>query len=189
MPIPSVDEMFARAATTLPELAALQQEIESADFALRAAARRVIPEPEVAAGTKSSNFDNGGIGSVVTVYATVPLFDRARPERALAQARRAQAQARIAALHATLRAQIAGLRSMLLERRQAADRYRTLTAANTNQLERIAQVSYDAGEHGILELLDAYRNGSAARIRQASLDAAVRQTEIELELVSGWEIR
>jgi outer membrane protein TolC len=56
------------------------------------------------------------------------------------------------------------------------------------ELERIAQVSYDAGERGILELLDAYRTGAAARVRQAALDASVRQAEIELEFVSGWEI-
>ena len=57
------------------------------------------------------------------------------------------------------------------------------------QIERIAQVSYDAGERGILELLDAYRIGASARVRQAALDLAVRQAEIELEFASGWEIR
>jgi outer membrane protein TolC len=56
-------------------------------------------------------------------------------------------------------------------------------------LERIARVSYDAGERGILELLDAYRSGASARVRSAALDASVRQAEIELEFVSGWEIQ
>ena len=49
-------------------------------------------------------------------------------------------------------------------------------------------MSYEAGERGILELLDAYRTASSARVRQAMLDAAVREAEIELEFVSGWEI-
>jgi len=57
-----------------------------------------------------------------------------------------------------------------------------------DQIERIAQVSYEAGERGILELLDAYRIGSTARTRQAALDAAVRQAEIELAFASGWEL-
>ena len=56
------------------------------------------------------------------------------------------------------------------------------------QIERIAQVSYDAGERGILELLDAYRIGASARIRLAALDLAVRQAEIELAFATGWEI-
>ena len=188
-PLPAVDEMLARAQSSLPALAALNQDLASADFAMKAAGRRPIPEPEVVAGTKSSNVGGGDIGSVVTVQVTVPLFDRAKAEKAVAQARRAEAEARIAALRTSLRARVTGLRAIVAERRQAADSYRASTSTNANQLERIAQVSYDAGERGILELLDAYRNGAAARLRQASLDAAVRQAEIELELVSGWEIR
>jgi cobalt-zinc-cadmium efflux system outer membrane protein len=58
----------------------------------------------------------------------------------------------------------------------------------SGEVERIAQVSYDAGERGILELLDAYRTSSSARVRQAGMDAAAREAEIELEFVSGWEI-
>ena len=77
---------------------------------------------------------------------------------------------------------------MVAERRDVADRYRA-TAALAAELERIARVSYDAGERGILELLDAFRSGAAARTRQAQLDAAVRQAEIELELLSGWEMQ
>jgi outer membrane protein TolC len=47
---------------------------------------------------------------------------------------------------------------------------------------------YDAGERGILELLDAYRTAAAARVRQVELDAGVREAEIELEFVSGGEL-
>jgi len=86
-------------------------------------------------------------------------------------------------------AQIVALRAAVIERRDAADRYRVASSTMSADLERIAQVSYDAGERGILELLDAYRGGAAARVRQAELDAAARQAEIELEFVSGWEIR
>ena len=86
------------------------------------------------------------------------------------------------------RGQIAALRATVVERRDAAERYRTLAVTTSDQIERIAQVSYDAGERGILELLDAYRTGSSTRIRQAGLDLAVRQAEVELEFVSSWEI-
>ena len=44
------------------------------------------------------------------------------------------------------------------------------------------------GRQACLELLDAYRTASTARVRQATLDAAVREAEIELEFASGWEI-
>ena len=82
-----------------------------------------------------------------------------------------------------------GWRAVVIERRDSADRYRTTSTTAATQLERIAQVSYDAGERGILELLDAFRGGTAARTRQTVLDAAVRQAEIELEFVSGWEMQ
>jgi cobalt-zinc-cadmium efflux system outer membrane protein len=187
--LPTVEELVASAERTLPELAALRREIESAAFAIRAAARRPIPDPEIVAGTKSSNLGGGDVGSVFSVHVAVPLFDQAKPEKALAQARRVQSEARIAALQSTLRAEVVALRAIVVERRQAADSYRDSTATSAGQLERIAQVSYDAGERGILELVDAYRNSGATRIRQVALDATVRQAEIELELVSGWEIR
>jgi cobalt-zinc-cadmium efflux system outer membrane protein len=186
--LPTVAELVARAEGTLPELSALRHEAESAELAIRAASRRLLPEPEIVAGTKSSNVGRGDVGSVFSVHVALPLFDRAKPEKALAQARRAQSEAQIAALQSSLRAEVAALRAIVLERRQAADSYRA-AAADASQLERIAQVSYDAGERGILELVDAYRNGGASRVRQVTLDTAARHAEIELELVSGWEIR
>lgn len=185
---PTLDALIARAETVRGEPAALRQEIEAARFAERAAGRRLVPEPELVAGTKSSNVNGGDVGSVVSIHASIALFDRAQPERAMARARLAQAEARAAAFRVSLAAQIGGLRAAVLERREAADQYRSVSTENTERLERIAQVSYEAGERGILELLDAYRSGASARTRQAMLDAAVRQAEIELEFVSGWGI-
>jgi cobalt-zinc-cadmium efflux system outer membrane protein len=186
--VPPVEALVESAEAVRGEVLALRHEIEAARFSGRAADRRLIPEPEIVAGTKSSTAGGGDLGSVVTVHATIPLFDRARPERALALAKAAQAEARLSAFRLTLRGQIAALRAVVVERRAAADRYRAGAIESADQIERIAQVSYDAGERGILELLDAHRVGATARIRQASLDAAVRQAEIELEFVSGWEI-
>jgi outer membrane protein, heavy metal efflux system len=187
--LPTVEELVAHAERQLPELSALKHEQESAALAISAAGRRPVPEPEVVAGTKSSNVAGGDVGTVFSVHAAVPLFDRAKSEKTLAHARRAQAEARIAAFQSVLHADVAALRTIVLERRQAADSYRVSTTTSAAQLERIAQVSYDAGERSILELVDAYRNSGSTRLRQVALDAAVRHAEIELELVSGWEIR
>ena len=185
--LPSVDELLRHAQTVRGEPLALQHEIDAARFTEQAAGRRLIPEPELVAGTKSSNAAGGDIGSVVSVHASIPLFDRAQPEKAMAQARVTQAEANAALFRATLTAEVSALRALVVETREAADRYRG-TAANVSQLERIAQVSYDNGERGILELLDAYRTGAAARTRQMMLDASARRAEVELEFVSGWEM-
>jgi cobalt-zinc-cadmium efflux system outer membrane protein len=185
--LPGLDALIERADSARGEILALRKDAESAHFALRAADRRWVPEPEIIAGTKSSTVGTGDIGSVVTVQASLPLFDRGKPERALAAARAAQADARIDAFRQSVRAEIAAWRAAVLERRDAASRYRAAAVQSAGQIERIAQVSYDAGERGILELLDAYRTASSARVRQALLDLAAREAEIELEFVSGWE--
>jgi cobalt-zinc-cadmium efflux system outer membrane protein len=187
--LPSVDELMARAEQARGEISALRHLVDAASFAERAAAKRVIPEPEVIAGTKSSNGGTGDIGSVLTVHVPVPLFDRGRPEKAAARARRTQAETELEALRTALRSQIRAWRDLVIQRREAADRYRATAVPAAADLERIAQVSYDAGERGILELLDAYRGAATARIRQSALDLAVRQAELELEFVSGWEIQ
>ena len=64
-----------RAATCV----ALARELDAAAFAEQAAGRRAIPEPEVVAGTKSSNAAGGDVGSIVSVHVALPLFDRAQP--------------------------------------------------------------------------------------------------------------
>jgi cobalt-zinc-cadmium efflux system outer membrane protein len=186
--IPALDELMARAEAARGDLVAFAREVDAAVFAEQAARRRNIPEPEVVAGTKTSNAAGGDVGSIVSVHVAVPLFDRSRPERAAAEARGRQARAESESLRQRIRAQIAGWRAALLERRQIAERHRAALGTGTDQIERIAQVSYEAGERGILELLDAYRTASAARLRQIELDAAVREAEIELEFASGWEI-
>jgi cobalt-zinc-cadmium efflux system outer membrane protein len=107
----------------------------------------------------------------------------------VAQVRATQVQAQLEAFRVVLRADIAAARAAAVERRRAAEAYRASASTNSGEVERIAQVSYDAGERGILELLDAFRISSSAGIRQAALDAAARDAEIELEFVSGWEIR
>ena len=185
--LPPVGELVTRAESSRPALQALQRDIEAAAFAGRAADRRAVPEPEVVAGTKSSNAGSGDIGSVFGVHIAVPLFDRGRPERAAAEARLRQARAEIEVLRRGLRAEIEAQREVVVQRREAAAGYRR-AAADVADIERIAQVSYDAGERGILELLDAHRTASAARLRQAQLDADARAAEVELEYVSGWEL-
>jgi cobalt-zinc-cadmium efflux system outer membrane protein len=186
--LPPVDALVEHAESKRGELLALRKEVDAARFAGRAADRRGVPEPEVVAGTKSSSAAGGDLGAVVAVHASIPFFDRSRAEKALAAARAARAEAQVDAFRLQLRTEIAALRAAVLERRETAARYRTGAVNSASEIERIAQVSYDAGERGILELLDAYRTGASARIRQAALDAAVRQAEIELEFVSGWEI-
>ena len=186
--VPPVDALVEQAEKARGEMLALNREMDSARFAVRAADRRRVPEPEIIGGTKSSTFGGGDVGSVLSVQAVLPLFDNGRAERARAQARESQAAARLEALRIGVRADISAWRTAALERRGEAERYRASAVASASDVERIARVSYESGERGILELLDAYRTSASARVRQAALDVSAREAEIELEFTSGWEI-
>ncbi len=186
--LPTEEELMALAEKTRGDLLAWQRDLEAAEFAEHAAGRMNWPEPEVVAGTKSSNVGSGDVGGVFGVHFKVPLFDRAAPEKAVALARASQAKAEAELARRMIRAEITAWRSAVLERRALADRYRTAAAAIASPIERIALVSYEAGERGILDLLDAFRTAGAARLRQVELDSAVREAEIELAFVSGWDL-
>jgi cobalt-zinc-cadmium efflux system outer membrane protein len=186
--LPPIEDLVARAEMVRGDLLALALEREAASFMAEVADRRRIPEPEIVAGTKSSSAGTGDVGSIFSVHLSLPLFDHGGPERAAAHARAAQVDAEAEALRLAIRTEIGGWRAAVLERRAIAARYRAAVNASTDDIERIALVSYESGESGILELLDAHRTASSALVRQAMLDAAVREAEIELEFVSGWEI-
>ena len=187
-PIPDLAALMQRAEATRGELLALGKEVEAASFSSRAADRRNVPEPELMVGAKTTSSGTGHRGSVVAIQAVLPLFDQHRPETARAQARANLATARAEAFRISLRAEVAALRMAVESRRLAGDRYRTQAVSTAATLERIAQVSYEAGERSLLELLDAYRVGASARLRQVELDEARREAEIELEYATGWEM-
>ena len=60
--------------------------------------------------------------------------------------------------------------------------------APTQRLADIAQLAYQEGELGILELLDAYRVGLFSRLRSVELLGAARKAEIELDRAAGQEV-
>jgi cobalt-zinc-cadmium efflux system outer membrane protein len=187
--LPGVDDLVARARAARTDLLALSRETEAAQLQGRAAARSRIPEPELVAGLKTATAGDDRHGSVFSLNFAVPLFDRAQPERARADARARLATAERDARLADISATVSGLRQAAQELRTAADAYRRTSVPTSNQLRRIAQVSYDAGERGILELLDAFQSASAARLRLLDLEAASAHADIDLEWATTVEIR
>lgn len=188
-PLAPADDLVTRAEAARPDLLALERDLESARLAGDAAARSRIPEPELVAGLKTTNTGEDRQGSVFSLSASIPLFDRAQPERLRADGRARQAAAERDALRAEIGATIRALRLTAEERRAAADAYRRAALPASAALRRIAQVSYEAGERGILELLDSYRMASDAGLRLIEMDAAVAHAEIDLELATAVEIR
>jgi cobalt-zinc-cadmium efflux system outer membrane protein len=184
--LPSVADLVIQARRARSDLQALARDREAASVSVEVAGKRRFPEPEAFGGAKTSSA--GGTGSVVGVQATLPLFNRGAADRAVAEARIQQADQRLALGEQALAAQVAAGHAASGLRHEAAGEYRRAAARTADDLERIARVAYDAGERGILELVDAHRLASQARLRQVALDLAARQADIELEYVSGWEV-
>ena len=184
--LPSVTALVTQARRARGDVQALVRDREAATFAAQAAGKRRFPEPEAFGGAKTSSA--GGTGSVFGVQATLPLFNRGAADRAVAEARIRQADQRLALSEQALAAQVASAHAASELRHAAAVEYRGAATRTADDLERIARVAYDAGERGILELVDAHRLASQARLRQVALDLAARQADIELEYVSGWEV-
>ena len=96
------------------------------------------------------------------------------------RARRVDAER--AAIEYRIRSEIAGA-SEVLALRQAALSQEQPGAAE--ELVQIAEVAYREGEVGILELLDAVRTASRARIRSIELRLDARLAQIALERAVG----
>jgi cobalt-zinc-cadmium efflux system outer membrane protein len=117
---PAVETLVAGAESLRADLVALGYDAEAARFARRAAERRPVPEPEVTAGMKASNGERGG---VIGVSLSLPLFDRAQPEWARAEALERQALAQAEALRAGISADVVALREVVLVWRAALQAY------------------------------------------------------------------
>lgn len=179
----SIDLLMTRAVSTRAELRALQRSAERADLESEAARRARRPAPTLFAGLKRAGEDSGRErGGVFGVSVALPVFDAGGREAARWSAERARVEAERASIEYQIRSEISRA-SETLALRQAAVSEDAVTAAD--ELTRIAEVAYREGEAGILELLDAVRTASRARIRSIELRHDVRLAQIALERAVG----
>ena len=182
-PAPALDALVARSVTTRAELRVLQQQRERAAFEATAARRARLPAPSLFGGVKRADDVPGReTGGVFGVTLSVPLFDTGGREAARWEAEGARADVERAAIEHRVRGEIAGA-SEVLALRQAALAQEQQGAAD--DLAQIAEVAYREGEVGILELLDAVRTASRARMRSIELRLEARLAQIALERAVG----
>ena len=155
----------------------------------RAAERLRLPQPTVSAGMKRAALGAfTDTGWALSVDVAMPLFNRGQTDvaRASAAIGRVGAEQEALRLHIQQEVRVAYTAASL--RRRQADEYLRESAETSHALARIAQLAYQEGEQGILELLDAYRVSLGARVRAVELLASVRYAEIELDRAVGEEV-
>ena len=179
----TTDALITRANSTRAELRALQQLNERATHEAEAARRARLPSPNVFGGMKRADDASGReTGTVFGLSVSLPLFDAGGRESARWAAERARVEAERASIEDRIRSEIIGA-SEVLSMRQAALSQEQQGAAD--ELMQIAEVAYREGEVGILELLDAVRTASRARIRTIELRLEARLAQIALERAVG----
>lgn len=169
-----------------PLLVSLAREAESAELAAAAARRERWPELTLGLGHRelTEPGGGGGDGSFFLVGFDVPLFDRGqgkyRVANARARARRAEHAIEADKLAAELSATIQNLNA----RRNAARLLQPSPNA-TESLADIAEVAYEAGEIGIMELIDAHRADLQILTEFNSRALEARKAYINFQLLSG----
>ena len=179
----AADALTTRALASRAELRALQRSADRAEFESVAARRARRPAPTLFGGLKRADDESGrDRGGIFGVTLSVPLFDTGGREVARWQAERARAEAERTSIEHQIRAEITRASETLALRRAAVSED---AEGAGDELTQIAEVAYRDGEVGILELLDAVRTASRARIRSIDLRLDARLAQIALERAVG----
>jgi cobalt-zinc-cadmium efflux system outer membrane protein len=179
----ATDALLNRAVASRAELRALQRGAERASLEADAARRARLPAPTVFAGFKrADDVGNRVHGGIFGVSVGIPIFDSGGREAARWTAESTRIAAERASIERRVQAEILQA-SDTLAIRQAAAAQESPGAAD--ELTSIADLAYREGEVGILELLDAYRTASRARIRSIDLQLEARLAQVALERAVG----
>jgi cobalt-zinc-cadmium efflux system outer membrane protein len=179
----SVDALMTRAMSTRAELRALQRLTDRAELESVAARRARLPAPTLFGGLKRADDESGRErGGVFGVSVSLPLFDTGGREVARWQAERSRVEAERLSIEHQIRAAITRASEALALRQAAVSED---AAGAGDELTQIAEVAYREGEVGILELLDAVRTASRARMRSIEVRLEARLAQIALERAVG----
>lgn len=189
----SREETSGRAIESRQDLRA--ERSRDAQFALeqQAADKQRIPEPTVFGGLKRTNLGNTGVGNingtgaVFGVSIPLPFFNKGQTEVARLGAERQRTDARRELLTRQITSSVEGAFELLVARWAVLDVFERETAT-TAELVNMAKAGYQDGELGILQLLDAYRLVRVTALRRLELQAAIRESEIELTRNAGFEV-
>jgi cobalt-zinc-cadmium efflux system outer membrane protein len=187
--LPPLPDILARAVSVRGDYAAGQRQLERFGLERRAAARVAIPDPIITAGLKSSTVPGrSGNGYVLSVTVPLPVFNHGQADVDRLRATEDRTQAELAARRQQIESDARAAHEAVRLRRQAAEEYARTLGDRGIEMARIAQVAYEEGERGILELLDAHRVAMLSGLQALDLSWLNKQAEIELNRSVGEEV-
>jgi cobalt-zinc-cadmium efflux system outer membrane protein len=187
LPAPPLPLAALRAALhERPDLAALLARADAAAGELAVAERAWIPDVTIGVGNRAfeqAGADNNRIMLSLSMPLTV--FDRGIPAAKRAAAQRERFRASYALRLARLDAELDGLWQQATRLHATAHAFRTESLAGSRELTRIAHTAYQAGEGGVLDLIDAFRAELDTELLSLELDYRARLARIELDQTAG----
>lgn len=185
----TVEEAVAIALTERADLKALQEEARQQEMDWRAARRQRFPEPVLGAGWKRVEaLGESDTGFVVSLMVPLPVFDRGKNAAARARAATGQVDRRKELLVREIRAEVESALARAKAARAAAERFGDPVEERAGELRRIAQLAYDEGEKGILELLDAFRTSLRMELQALASRHEAKGEQIALDRVMGRKV-
>ena len=188
--IPNTQELLQRALAHRPEFITEQKQVERSRLEARAAGRLRYPEPLAIAGVKRGEIGPGQTRTAPAVAVNIPLpiFNKGQTEVERWRAEEERALARGEALERRITAEVSGAVEALQLRKNAIEQYRAEVNQIGLDLTKIARVSYEEGEIGILELLDSYRINRQAQLRLVDHESMAKEAQIALDRAVGEEV-
>lgn len=181
-PLPALADAVADGLAARSDYRVEADRIREHEFRAAAAGRRRIPNPVVSGGLKRAEIgDRTASGPVLAVSIGLPVFDKGRSDRQLAEAEAARARASREILETRIRAEVRSAHAALRIRRRIAGEYGSGSGSRAAEIRRIAEIAYREGEVGILELLDAYRVAQVAELRLLELRADAKLAEVDFD--------
>ncbi len=164
-----------------PEIVATEHRIDAFEFEGDAAARWWIPDLVVRGGIKrEGRGDSRELGVEFGLFADIPIFYRGQGHQDQARAWTIQARSQRQWNEEMMTARALGLLHQTRRLAETTVTYREDSVDGARRVMGLAEQSYEAGEAGLLELLDAHHSLLDARLRELELSAQTRRTHIEL---------
>jgi len=169
-----------------PEIAGLEAQVTASERDRQVA--ELLQRPDITLGLGTKHVSEPGFsdnGLILALSVPIPVFDKGKAQEQQAHAQVLALQSELSLKHSRVQAELRGIWSQTTQLRQAALEYQDETLITAQELSRIAEASYRAGEGTLLELLDAYRAELEAQTLKLDLALQARLSRIELDALTG----
>ncbi len=178
-------ERLLEQAENQPDLKAIKLQTDAFASDERLARRSWIPDPTLGLGYKNTD-EADGDAFIFGISLPIPVFDRnpASQQRALANRKHLQSEYALA-----LAEKKGTIRGLWYQDRELSDAINLLDCEECKALLETANIAYQAGEIGVLEILDAHRSTFEHQMQVLTLMKEARMVRTELEMNTGGNIQ